>query len=102
MRCARSRRRVGRGAPASFAADDCGSPRPHSPGSPSRARPPPGHHADRPADAPRLDPADTHEIDLELVQLGFERALEGDRPTMEQVVERVRLLHKHGLPVARR
>jgi uncharacterized protein len=44
---------------------------------------------------------DTHEIDLDLVQLGFERALEGDRPTMEQVVERVRLLHKHGLPVAR-
>jgi uncharacterized protein len=43
----------------------------------------------------------TREIDLELVQLGFERALEGDRPTMEQVVERVRLLHKHGLLVAR-
>jgi uncharacterized protein len=41
------------------------------------------------------------EIDLDLVQLGFERALEGDRPTMEQVVERVRLLHKHGLTVAR-
>jgi hypothetical protein len=43
----------------------------------------------------------TREIDLELVQLGFDRALEGDRPTMEQVVERVRLLHKHGLLVAR-
>jgi hypothetical protein len=43
----------------------------------------------------------TREIDLELVQLGFDRALEGDRPTMEQVVERVRLLHKHGLVVAR-
>ena len=43
----------------------------------------------------------THEIDLDLVQLGFERALEGDRPTMEQVVERIRLLHKHGLLVAR-
>jgi len=43
----------------------------------------------------------TREIDLELVQLGFERALEGDRPTMEQVVERVRQLHKHGLTVAR-
>jgi uncharacterized protein len=43
----------------------------------------------------------THEIDLDLVQLGYERALEGDRPTMEQVVERIRLLHKHGLLVAR-
>ncbi len=41
------------------------------------------------------------EIDLDLVQVGFARALEGDRPTMEQIVERVRLLHKHGLPVAR-
>ncbi len=44
---------------------------------------------------------DVREIGLDLVQLGFERALEGDRPTMEQVVERVRLLHKHGLTVAR-
>ena len=44
---------------------------------------------------------DTHEIGLDLVQLGFERALEGDRPTMEQVVERIRLLHKHGLLIAR-
>jgi hypothetical protein len=44
---------------------------------------------------------DTREIGLELVQLGFERALEGDRPTMEQVVERIRLLHKQGLLVAR-
>src|SRR5215218_810334 len=44
---------------------------------------------------------DTHEIDLNLVQLGFERALEGDRPTMEQIVERIRLLHKNGLLVAR-
>jgi hypothetical protein len=43
----------------------------------------------------------TREIGLDLVQLGFERALEGDRPTMEQVVERIRLLHKHGLLVAR-
>lgn len=43
----------------------------------------------------------THVIDLELVQVGFERALEGDRPTMEQMVERIRLLHKHGLVVAR-
>jgi uncharacterized protein len=44
---------------------------------------------------------DVRKIDLDLVQVGFERALEGDRPTMEQVVERVRLLHKHGLTVAR-
>ena len=44
---------------------------------------------------------DTHEIGLDLVELGFLRALEGDRPTMEQVVERIRLLHKSGLLVAR-
>ncbi len=44
---------------------------------------------------------DTREIDLDLVQLGFERAIEGDRPTMEQIVERIRLLHKQGLLVAR-
>ena len=44
---------------------------------------------------------DTREIDLDLVQVGFERALEGDRPTMEQIVERIRLLHKNGLLVAR-
>lgn len=44
---------------------------------------------------------DTREIDLDLVQVGFERAIEGDRPTMEQIVERIRLLHKHGLLVAR-
>jgi len=44
---------------------------------------------------------DTRDIDLDLVQLGFERAIEGDRPTMEQIVERIRLLHKHGLLVAR-
>ena len=43
----------------------------------------------------------TRDIGLDLVQLGFERALEGDRPTMEQIVERIRLLHKHGLLVAR-
>ena len=44
---------------------------------------------------------DTRAIDLDLVQVGFERALEGDRPTMEQIVERIRLLHKQGLLVAR-
>jgi len=43
----------------------------------------------------------TRAIGLELVQLGFERALQGDLPTMEQVVERIRLLHKHGLLIAR-
>jgi hypothetical protein len=44
---------------------------------------------------------DTREIGLDLVELGFQRALEGDRPTMEQVVERIRLLHKQGLVIAR-
>ncbi len=44
---------------------------------------------------------DTRAIDSDLVAIGFERALEGDRPTMEQVVERIRLLHKQGLTVAR-
>jgi len=44
---------------------------------------------------------DTREIDLDLVRLGFERAIDGDRPTMEQIVERIRLLHKQGLLVAR-
>jgi uncharacterized protein len=44
---------------------------------------------------------DTREIGLDLVELGFQRALEGDRPTMEQMVERIRLLHRHGLLVAR-
>ena len=43
----------------------------------------------------------TREIGLELAQLGFQRALDGDLPTMEQVVERIRLLHKHGLLIAR-
>ena len=44
---------------------------------------------------------DTRVIDLDLVQLGFERAIDGDRPTMEQIIERIRLLHKQGLLVAR-
>jgi hypothetical protein len=44
---------------------------------------------------------DTREIGLDLVELGFRRAIEGDRPTMEQVVERIRLLHKQALVVAR-
>src|SRR5215207_6564384 len=44
---------------------------------------------------------DTHEIGLDLVELGFQRALEGERPTMEQLVERIRLLHKQGLVIAR-
>jgi uncharacterized protein len=43
----------------------------------------------------------TLQIGLDLVQVGFDRALEGDRPTMEQIVERIRLLHKHGLLVVR-
>ena len=44
---------------------------------------------------------DTRDIGLDLVELGFQRALEGDRPTMEQVVERIRLLHKNALLIAR-
>jgi hypothetical protein len=44
---------------------------------------------------------DTRDVDLDLVQVGFDRAIEGDRPTMEQMVERIRLLHKQGLSVAR-
>jgi uncharacterized protein len=43
----------------------------------------------------------TREIGLDLVELGFQRAIEGDRATMEQVVERIRLLHKNALSVAR-
>jgi hypothetical protein len=44
---------------------------------------------------------DTTEIDSDLVQVGFERAVAGDRPTMEQTVEAIRKLHKFALPIAR-
>ncbi len=40
-------------------------------------------------------------IDLDLVQLGYRAALDGDLPTMEQTVEQIRRLHKNALQVAR-
>ena len=40
-------------------------------------------------------------IDLDLVALGFQAALNGDLPTMEQTVEQIRRLHKNALIVAR-
>jgi uncharacterized protein len=43
----------------------------------------------------------TTEITAELVELGFERALASDRPTLEQTVEKIRRLHKQALLVAR-
>lgn len=43
----------------------------------------------------------TREISNEVVELGYRAALEGDRPTLEQTVERIRSLHKNGLQVAR-
>lgn len=44
---------------------------------------------------------ETREIASELVELGYRAALEGDRPTLEQTVDRIRSLHKSGLQVAR-
>ena len=44
---------------------------------------------------------ETHEIDLDVVELGYRAALRGDVPAMEQTVERIRTLHKSALPVAR-
>jgi hypothetical protein len=44
---------------------------------------------------------DRREIDLDLVQLGYNAALESDLPTMEQTVEHIRRLHKNALQVAR-
>jgi hypothetical protein len=40
-------------------------------------------------------------IDLDIVELGYQSALNGDRPTMEQTVEQIRRLHKNALLVAR-
>ncbi|HLI58391.1 MAG TPA: AAA family ATPase [Solirubrobacteraceae bacterium] len=40
-------------------------------------------------------------IDLDIVELGHQAALNGDRPTMEQTVETIRRLHKNALLVAR-
>jgi hypothetical protein len=44
---------------------------------------------------------DQREIDLVLVQLGYDAALRGDLPTMEQSVEQIRRVHKNALQVAR-
>ena len=44
---------------------------------------------------------DTRDITLELVALGYRAALRGDRPMMEQTVDRMRTLHRSALPVAR-
>jgi hypothetical protein len=44
---------------------------------------------------------DQREIDLDMVELGFRAALDGDLPTMEQTVEQIRRLHKNALQVAR-
>jgi uncharacterized protein len=44
---------------------------------------------------------DRREIDLDLVELGYNAALESDVPTMEQTIEHIRRLHKNALVVAR-
>lgn len=44
---------------------------------------------------------DRQEIDLDVVALGYQAALDGDRPTMEQSVEQIRALHKNALQAAR-
>jgi uncharacterized protein len=44
---------------------------------------------------------DQHEIDLDLVELGYNAALASDVPTMEQTVEHIRRLHKNALQVVR-
>jgi hypothetical protein len=45
---------------------------------------------------------ETRQIDLDTVQQGYEAAFEGDRARLEQTVERIRLLHRSALAVARR
>jgi hypothetical protein len=44
---------------------------------------------------------ETRKIDSDIVELGYRAAIQGDVPTMEQIVERMRTLHKSALPVAR-
>lgn len=44
---------------------------------------------------------DRRDIDLDLVQLGYNAALDSDLPSMEQTVEHIRRLHKNALQVAR-
>jgi hypothetical protein len=41
------------------------------------------------------------QIDLDIVELGYQAALDHDLPTMEQTVEQIRALHKNALAVAR-
>ena len=57
--------------------------------------------ADRTADPSRLVQLDRRDIDLDVVQLGYDAALDSDLPTMEQTVEHIRRLHKNALQVAR-
>jgi hypothetical protein len=40
-------------------------------------------------------------IDLDIVELGYQAALNGDLPTMEQTVEQIRRSHKNALLIAR-
>jgi hypothetical protein len=42
-----------------------------------------------------------HEIDLDIVELGYNAALASDIPTMEQTVEHIRRLHKNAFQVVR-
>ena len=44
---------------------------------------------------------ETTTISADLVELAFQRAIAGDRPTMEQTVEGIRRLHRQALAVAR-
>ena len=44
---------------------------------------------------------DRREIDLDIVELGYNAALDSDLPTMEQAVEQIRRLHKNALVVTR-
>ena len=44
---------------------------------------------------------DTRDLDLDIVELGYRAALDGDLPTMEQTVEQIKRLHKNALQVAR-
>ena len=44
----------------------------------------------------------SHHIDATLVEQGLRNALLGDRATLDQTVEQIRLGHRHGLLIARR
>jgi uncharacterized protein len=45
---------------------------------------------------------DTHLIDASVVEQGYLAALQSDRPSHEQTIERIRRLHKLGLEIVRR